>query len=94
MSKANLTIDADDNSATYSLIYSSLSSKVTQAHFHFGKTPEGGIYAFLCTNLGNGPAGTPACPAAGNMGRLAKRLLFRPSGRPVFPLIPPLQIPR
>ena len=60
-----LTIEANDNSATYSLTYSGLSSKVTQAHFHFGKTPEGGIYAFLCTNLGNGPAGTPACPAAG-----------------------------
>ena len=37
-----------------------------QAHLHFGKVHvAGGIYAFLCTNLGNGPAGTPACPAAG-----------------------------
>ena len=24
----------------------------------------GGIVVFLCSNLGNGPAGTPACPAA------------------------------
>jgi hypothetical protein len=37
---------------------------VTQAHIHFGKEHvAGGIIAFLCTNLGNGPAGTPACPA-------------------------------
>ena len=36
---------------------------VTQAHIHFGATAfSGGISAFLCSNLGNGPAGTPACP--------------------------------
>jgi len=40
-------------------------STVTQAHIHFGaRAFSGGISAFLCTNLGNGPAGTPACPAA------------------------------
>src|SRR6266567_253427 len=61
-----LTLDVDQNSATYSLTYSGLGSNVTQAHFHFGKVHvAGGIYAFLCSNLGNGPAGTPACPAAG-----------------------------
>src|SRR6266496_437163 len=61
-----LTLDVDQNSATYSLTYSGLGSNVTQAHFHFGKVHvAGGIYAFLCTNLGNGPAGTPACPPAG-----------------------------
>jgi hypothetical protein len=37
---------------------------VTQAHIHFGaRAIAGGISAFLCSNLGNGPAGTPACPA-------------------------------
>ena len=61
-----LTLDVDQNSATYSLTYSGLGSNVTQAHFHFGKVHvAGGIYVFLCSNLGNGPAGTPACPAAG-----------------------------
>ena len=36
-------------------------SNVTQAHIHFGaRAFSGGISAFLCTNLGNGPAGTPA----------------------------------
>lgn len=38
-------------------------SNVTQSHIHFGGPAfSGGISAFLCTNLGNGPAGTPACP--------------------------------
>jgi hypothetical protein len=38
---------------------------VTQAHIHLGAPAiAGGVAAFLCTNLGNGPAGTPACPAA------------------------------
>jgi hypothetical protein len=38
---------------------------VTQAHIHIGAPAiAGGISAFLCTNLANGPAGTPACPAA------------------------------
>jgi hypothetical protein len=61
-----LTLEVDHNSATYSLTYSGLGSNVTQAHLHFGKVHvAGGIYAFLCTNLGNGPAGTPACPATG-----------------------------
>src|SRR3712207_4375667 len=30
---------------------------------HFGQRGQsGGISVFLCTNLGNGPAGTQACP--------------------------------
>lgn len=37
---------------------------VTQAHIHLGaRAIAGGVSAFLCSNLGNGPAGTPACPA-------------------------------
>ena len=60
-----LALDVDPNSqtASYSLTYSGLTSNVLQAHFHFAKVHvPGGIYVFLCTNLGNGPAGTPACP--------------------------------
>ena len=35
-----------------------------QAHIHFGGPRQsGGISVFLCTNLGNGPVGTQACPA-------------------------------
>ena len=38
---------------------------MTQAHIHFGSPSQvGGISVFLCTNLGNGPAGTQACPPA------------------------------
>jgi hypothetical protein len=55
-----------DNTITYTLTFSGLTSDVTQAHLHFGERGvSGGIFLFLCTNLGNGPAGTPACPAAG-----------------------------
>lgn len=37
-----------------------------QSHIHFAERGvNGGIFVFLCTNLGNGLAGTPACPASG-----------------------------
>jgi hypothetical protein len=49
----------------YKLSYRDLESSVTQAHIHFGSESQtGGISVFLCTNLGNGPAGTQACPPA------------------------------
>ena len=41
---------------------------VTQAHIHLGaRAVNGGISAFLCSNLNNGPAGTPPCPAEGTV---------------------------
>jgi hypothetical protein len=50
---------------TYRLSYSGLEGSVLQAHIHLGgRHQSGGISVFLCTNLGNGPAGTQACPAA------------------------------
>jgi len=62
----SLTLDKKLQSANYTLTYSGLTSPVLQAHIHFAKEHvPGGIFAFLCTNLGNGPAGTPACPAGG-----------------------------
>ncbi|MGH2947058.1 MAG: CHRD domain-containing protein [Solirubrobacteraceae bacterium] len=49
----------------YELSYADTESAVTQAHIHLGaRAFNGGISAFLCTNLGNGPEGTPACPPA------------------------------
>ncbi|HEX6470277.1 MAG TPA: CHRD domain-containing protein [Streptosporangiaceae bacterium] len=49
----------------YTLSYSGLEGTVTQAHIHFGAEAQtAGISVFLCSNLGNGPAGTQACPAA------------------------------
>lgn len=53
----------NDTSITYTLTYKNLSAPLTQAHIHIGATKlNGGVSIFLCTNLGNGPAGTPACP--------------------------------
>lgn len=50
---------------SYRLSYQRLEADVTQAHIHFGlRAQTGGISVFLCTNLGNGPAGTQLCPAA------------------------------
>jgi hypothetical protein len=57
-------INADGTEMTYELHYSRLTGTPTQAHLHFGqKGVNGGIMIFLCSNLGNGPAGTQACPA-------------------------------
>lgn len=54
------------DSLTYTLTFSGLTSNATQAHLHFGQPGvAGGVFLFLCTNLGNGPAGTPACPTNG-----------------------------
>ena len=51
---------------TYTETFSGLSTPVTQSHIHFAeRAVNGGVFLFLCTNLGNGPAGTPACPAGG-----------------------------
>jgi hypothetical protein len=57
-----LTLDKTAQTLTYTLTYSGLSN-VLQSHIHFGKEHvAGGIMVFFCSNLGNGPAGTPACP--------------------------------
>ncbi len=57
------TISEDGTSLSYTLTYEGLESDVLQSHIHLGqKGVAGGIAVFLCTNLGNGPAGTPACP--------------------------------
>jgi len=65
-----LTLNKNAGLITYTLTYSNVGTTgpgtgtVTQAHIHFGKEHvAGGIIVFLCTNLGNGPTGTPACPA-------------------------------
>lgn len=58
-------IDEDAGTISYRLSYDGFTQPVTvdQAHIHFGERHLlGGISVFLCSNLGNGPAGTPACP--------------------------------
>jgi hypothetical protein len=61
------TISEDESTISYVLTYEGLGGSVTQAHIHFGKRFEqGGIVAFLCSNLTppppDLPANTPACP--------------------------------
>ena len=53
-----------DNVIEWELSYSALEGAVQQSHIHIGQSGvNGGISVFLCTNLGNGPAGTQPCPA-------------------------------
>ena len=64
----DLKLNRNTRAIAYKLSYSDLGMTVTQAHIHFGKVHVGGgIIVFLCTNLGNGPAGTPACPPSGTV---------------------------
>ncbi|HYT06374.1 MAG TPA: CHRD domain-containing protein [Rugosimonospora sp.] len=64
-----LTLNKNAQTLTYELTYSFPATEtkgatnVRVSHIHFGKvhTP-GGIMVFFCTNLGNGPGGTPPCP--------------------------------
>jgi CHRD domain len=58
------TIDERAQTITYRLSYTALKGTVLQSHIHFGGSKQsGGIMVFLCSNLGNGPVGTQACPA-------------------------------
>lgn len=60
------TVSEDGESVAYELTYANLEGQVTQAHIHIAQRGvNGGIMVFLCSNLGNGPAGTPACPTGG-----------------------------
>jgi hypothetical protein len=64
--KFRASINRAANEIRYRLTYSGLESPVTQSHIHFeNRTNAGPIVVFLCTNLGNGPAGTQPCPANG-----------------------------
>jgi len=68
-----LDLDRKNNMATWTLTFENVgitppkTGTVTQAHIHFGKRHvAGGVMVFFCTNLGNGPSGTQACPAGPN----------------------------
>lgn len=53
------------NQVNWELTYRGLEGNITQSHIHFGQRGvNGGIVVFLCSNLGNGPAGTQPCPAS------------------------------
>ena len=58
-------IDDEAGEIHYRLSYAATESAVAQSHIHFEQQSNTGpIVVWLCTNLGNGPAGTQACPAA------------------------------
>lgn len=58
-----ISIDRSIPSMEYTLTYSDLEGEVTQVHIHIGQRgANGGVAAFLCSNLGTAPAGTPECP--------------------------------
>jgi len=60
----NARISNDETHIDWELSYADLEGAVQQAHLHIGNVGvNGGISVFLCTNLGNGPAGTQPCPA-------------------------------
>jgi hypothetical protein len=55
-------VDEEAGTIQYSLTYDGVAD-VKQSHLHLGAHhTTGGISVFLCSNLGNGPAGTQACP--------------------------------
>jgi hypothetical protein len=58
-------VHASGQEIQYELSYADLTGAVQQAHIHLGqRAVNGGISVFLCSNLGNGPAGTQPCPPA------------------------------
>jgi len=69
--RASVRVMTNGASLTYRLTLSgTFSSTITQSHLHFGQPGvNGSVFVFLCTNLGNGPAGTPACPQGGTVTR-------------------------
>jgi hypothetical protein len=78
-----------DNKITYHLSYGQLEGSVTQAHIHLGReATTGGISVFLCSNLGNGPAGTQACPGpnSGSVdGTITAADVIGPTGQGINP---------
>ena len=61
-------VSKDGQSISWQLTYGDLEGDVTQSHIHFGQRGiTGGISVFLCTNLGNGRAGTQTCPQSGTI---------------------------
>jgi hypothetical protein len=77
-----------DDGIEYELTYADTVGTVSQAHIHFGAVGQaGGISVFLCTNLGNGPAGTPTCPTPGGTveGTLGPADVVGPAGQGIAP---------
>jgi len=78
-----------DGEITYRLTYSGLEGDVLQAHIHLGQERvNGGISAFLCSNLPDPPPDTPACPGprAGTVtGTIEPSDVIGPTGQGIAP---------
>jgi hypothetical protein len=67
------TLNDDRNELAWELTFTGLQGTVTQSHIHFAQAGvSGGIMVFLCSNLGNGPVGTQACPQSGTISGVAR----------------------
>ena len=75
--------DRSGTSVHWRLRYADLEAPVQQAHIHFGQeSVNGGVSVFLCSNLGNGPAGTQPCPPSGTVeGTFTSAAVIGPSGQ-------------
>jgi hypothetical protein len=83
------TISEDGTSVSYTLSYEDLEGDVQQAHIQLGQRGvNGGIAAFLCTNLGNGSATSPLCPGTRSgtvSGTITAAEVVGPSGQGLAP---------
>ena len=83
------TVSEDGTMIRYTVTYADLEGDVLQSHIHLGqRAVNGGIAAFLCTNLENGPAATPTCPGprAGTVsGTITAAEVIGPSGQGLAP---------
>ena len=80
----SLVIDRSETSFTYELTFSGISGTgATQSHIHLAqKGVNGGIMVFFCSNLGNGPPGTQACPTNGTVtGTVTAADVIGPAGQ-------------
>lgn len=81
-------IDRRANKIWFKLSYSKLEGTVQQAHIHFGKRAiNGGVAAFLCSNLPDPPPDTAPCPQSGTVkGTLKPEDILGPLDQGIEPL--------
>ena len=82
------TVTQAGDGFAYRLSYAALEGNVLQAHIHLAQPAvNGGISVFLCSNLGNGPAGTQACPPppATVTGTIVAADVIGPAGQGIAP---------
>lgn len=73
---------------SWRLSYRDIATPVQQAHIHFGQPAvNGGVSAFLCSNLPGTPAGVQACPAppARISGTIAAANVVGPAAQGIAP---------